>query len=203
MKDKELWNVLKVRWDFEGRLCGSVPMQKDLVGPWLQSRMGEVDPEVEAEVLETIDEAQDRVTLGFQKDENGIFVRGGTVKAHLKDSANQIKDILGIKNLRSKVANRIYVAEYRIYIERNGETLQEPDSSFDQPIHVITPRGPRNSLKTIGFVEKAYFIFTVKLLQDKEITREVLQSIFEYGGLHGYGGERGMGEGRYRAAILS
>jgi len=203
MNDLNLWEKIDVRWDFNDRLCGSVPMDPELVKPWLESRMAEVDPEVEAEVVETIDEAQTKVTLGFQKDESGLFVRGGTVKAHIKDCANQIKESVKIKNFRSKVANKVYVAEGRIYLYKDGDIAQKVDGTYDQPIHVITPRGPRNSLKTISYLQEAHINFTIKLLgEDKEVTREHLEAIFEYGSVHGYGGERGMGEGRYTAIIL-
>lgn len=201
----DMWETIDVRWDFRGRLCGSVPMKKELVRPWLEARNPQDINQAEKEVLETLDEAQERVTLGFQKDEEGLFVRGGTVKAHLKDCSNIIKDILKIKALRAKVANKIYVQEDRIHLHKEGQVgriAQKPDGNFDQPIHVITPRGPRNSLKTIGYLEGIHINFTLKLLQDKEITREILEAVFQYGEIHGYGGERGMGYGRYVATIL-
>ncbi len=197
------WKMYDVRWEFPEKLCGSVPMKKELVRPWLESRMKgeEVPEEVEKEVLETLDDEQEKVTLGFQKDEMGLFVRGGTVKAHLKDCANQVKDCLKIKNLRSKLANAVYVENYRIYLQRNGNILQDVDGTFDQPIHVITPRGPRNSLKTISYVEGVTLRFVVKMIPHGEVTLEVLDAVLEYGGMHGYLGERGMGEGRYQFDI--
>ena len=191
-----MWKNIEVKMVFLEKLCGSVPQNKEIVKRWLSVRKA---PEgAEEEVLETVEDSQEKVTLSFQKDEKGIFLRGGTVKAHLKDCSNQIKDVLGVKNLRSKIANKVFVQESRIYLKRNdSEYVFEVDGEFDQPIHVITGLGPRNALKTIRFLTKPNIEFTLKILEDKEVDIKIIEKIFEYGSIHGFGGERGMGEGRY------
>jgi len=207
-----MWKKFKVKMHFSGRLCGSVPQSKELVKPWLEARMPKNKPddseksieEIEAEVLESIEQAEERTILGFQKDENGLFVRGGTIKAHLKDCANQIKDHpeIKIKAFRAKVANKVYVGEYKVYLQNGSNIFQESTANFEQPVHVMTALGPRNALKIINYVESATMTFTLMILPDKEITLEKVTKIFEYGSIHGYGGERGMGEGRYNFEIL-
>jgi hypothetical protein len=214
---RRMWKKCKVTLHFPEKVCGSVPFHKELVSAWLTARApakkpeeGPTLPEMAAEVEETIEEAMEKVTLGFQGqvvngDKRELFVRGGTLKAHMKDCANQIKENLvdekekdlAIKALRSKVANKVYVDEYRVFFTRNGNRVLESSGSFEQPVHVITPKGPRNSLKIIHYLENVDLIFTLKYLEDDEVTKEVIEQIFEYGSLHGYGGERGMGEGRY------
>jgi len=191
-----MWKNIEVKMVFLEKLCGSVPQNKEIVKRWLSVRKA---PEgAEEEVLETVEDSQEKVTLSFQKDEKGIFLRGGTVKAHLKDCSNQIKDVLGVKNLRSKIANKVFVQESRIYLKRNdSEYIFEVDGEFDQPIHVITGLGPRSALKTIRFLTKPNIEFTLKILEDKEVDIKIIEKIFEYGSIHGFGGERGMGEGRY------
>ena len=200
-----MWKFYDVTLKFEGKLCGSVPLSKELIRPWLEGRKPNTKPdnarpleEIEEEVLATIQETEERTTLGFQQDKGDLFVRAGTIKAHLKDCANQIKDIVGIKALRSKVANKVFVDLDPVFILRqDGATVEEPDGEFERAVHVMTAQGPRNALKRIKYVERPVLKFTLCLLKDKEITGEVLRSIFEYGSIHGYGGERGMGEGRY------
>jgi len=205
-----MWQKAEVLMNFVGRLCGSVPLKKELVIPWLEARMPKEKPEegksieeIKKEVLESIEDIEEKVTLGFQKNGQGLFIRGGTVKAHLKDCANQIKDAIKpqIKNFRGKVANKVYTEEYFIYLLKNGESLQKEDGEFDQPVHVITMQGPRNALKTIRFLDMPSLKFRLMLMEDKEITPERIKEIFEYGSIHGYGGERGMGEGRYSFQI--
>ncbi len=207
----------KVEMSFKERLCGSVPLSKELVKPWLEARMPKKKPEdgksieeLEKEVNESNEEVIEKTTLGFQNFDGGLFVRGGTIKAHLKDCANQVKDILKIKALRSKIANKVYIEEYRVPIFKNGKQAVTADGDFQQPVHVMTALGPRNALKIIRYIEAAHFSFTMKILEDsmtneagkKVKTIDVVLSIFEYGRIHGYGGERGMGEGRYYRPVI-
>jgi len=207
-----MWKKFKISLKFENRLCASVPQCKELVRPWLEARAAKKMPdagpdldEMEKEVIETIDldEEVEKTTLNFQRDDKGLFVRGGTFKAHLKDCANQVKDVLKIKALRAKVANKVYIDEYRIYLRNGGSgILQESHGAFDQPVHVMTAMGPRNALKNINYVKNASMEFTLKILSpDKEVTPDIVEKILEYGAVHGYGGERGMGEGRYSFTI--
>lgn len=205
-----MWKIAVVTIRFIGRLCGSVPLKKEIVDAWLNARMpkgksedGKSIEEIKAEVLETIQETEEKVTLGFQQNENCLVVRGGTWKAHLKDCGNEIKRVFHpeIKALRSKIANKIYIDEYFIHLQKEGKDVSGCDGTFDQPVHVMTMLGPRNALKTIQYIERPTLIFHLKLLDDKEITAEVVQKIFEYGKVHGFGGERGMGEGRYEFEI--
>jgi len=203
-----MWNEIKVKMEFEEKLCGSVPQSKELVSAWLNARKPKTKPkdakpleEIEQEVLDSIQDAEERTTLSFERNDRGFFVRGGTIKAHLKDCANQIKDVVGVKAFRSKIANKIHVLEYHIYLHKNGSCVMESDGSFEQPVHVMTPLGPRNALKVIHYVEQATLEFTLKLLEDKEVKPGRIEKLFEYGSIHGYGGERGMGEGRYRYTL--
>jgi hypothetical protein len=192
---------------FTGRLCGSVPLSKDLVPIWLKSRMPAKKPEdgkpikeIEKEVQDSIEETEERVSLGFQQENGNLVVRGGTLKAHIKDCSLQVMDIVGVKAFRSKVANQVQVTEYFIPINKTRAKLcGEPDGSYEQPVHVVTRQGPLNALKVINYIDKPLLKFEIKVLNKKksEITEEVLRTILDYGSVHGYGGERGMQEGRY------
>lgn len=205
-----MWKTGQVVMNFVGRLCGSVPLNKDIVEGWLEARMPKEKPEegksieeIKKEVIESIEEVTEKVTLGFQKDGGVLVVRGGTIKAHLKDCANQIKDAITpkIKNFRGKVANKLYVEEYFVPLSKDGQLVNSEDGQYDQAVHVMTPQGPRNALKTIRFLYKPTLKFQLRLMKDSEITPERIKEIFEYGSIHGYGGERGMGEGRYTFQI--
>ncbi|MBA7671239.1 hypothetical protein ES703_79393 [subsurface metagenome] len=86
----------------------------------------------------------------------------------------------------------MYVEPERIYLDR-----KEPDGSENRVVHAMTRKGPRSSLKTIDFVENAKLNFTLKVLEDGIIDRDILKAIFEYGGTHGIGQERSQGWGQY------
>lgn len=219
-KVPELWRRYELTMNFTGRLCASVPQSKELVRPWLESRMPSKKPEdgksiaeLEAEMLEKIEQIEERTLLGFERidngDKKGLVVRGGTIKAHIKDCADQIKYALKIDALRSKVANKVYIAEYHVPILKSGALVSEHDDVFEQPVHVMTAQGPRNALKVIRFVRTPTLRCTLMLLNEAskelksgktrggEVNIDVIRAVLEYGTIHGYGGERGMGEGRY------
>lgn len=207
-KDKPMWQKYNVTMEFENKVCGSVPQSKELIRPWLEARMPKKEPddarpieELEEEVAASIDETVKKTTLGFQHDDNGLFIRGGTIKAHLKDCANQIKEFVGITNFKFKVANKVYIDEYRVYLMRNGDHITHEDDSYEQPIHFMTPKGPDNALKNIRYVNQPTLNFTIKIFQDTEVNIASLTKVFDYGSIHGYGGERGLGEGRYKFEI--
>jgi len=208
-KEQQMWNKFLVTMDFTYRLCGSVPQSKEIVRLWLDGRKPTKKPddakpieEIEKEVIEELEQIEEKTTLGFMKDDIGLWVRGGTIKAHLKDCSNQIKDFVGIKNFRAKLANSVYIEEYKVYLRNGKRIVQQSCNSYEQPVHVITRQGPRNALKIINYVIKPTLKFNLMLLSEyKELDIEAVEKVFDYGSIHGYGGERGLGEGRYTFTI--
>lgn len=212
VRSGNMWKKAKVRMTFTGRLCGSVPLKKEIVDGWLKARMPKEPPEegktleeIKQEVMDTIEEIQEKVTLGFQHNDKGLVVRGGTIKAHMKDCANQVKGVLKEKlgTFRAMVANKIYIDEYFVNLKKDGEFIKESTGVYDQPVHVFIPGvGPRNALKTIQYIEGAELEFHIRMMDDNELKEEQILYIFEYGSIHGYGGERSLGEGRYTFEIV-
>jgi hypothetical protein len=83
--------------------------------------------------------------------------------------------------------------------------VKAPSGQYDKPIHVKTMQGERSALKTFEYVEGAVMKFPLEVLTQPSgrqvISQEDLATIMEYGGTHGYGGERSDGEGRYEFTI--
>lgn len=198
---------------FTGYLCGSVPVAKDMIRPWLESRAPKRKPEsgpsldeLEAEVISTLPDEQNiedemaRITMGFQydEDEGAIFVRAGTLKAHLKDCALQVKDYLNHANFRSHVANKVYVQPDRLLVYRqDGSLVTTHDGYYDQPVHRTTRAGKISALKRIRYIERPVISCTLLVVNDGTISEEELRVLLDYGSIHGYGGERSLGQGQY------
>lgn len=220
----KLWTHYEVSMNFVGRLCGSVPLSTELVPAWIDARKareGVVKASdkpldvITEEVLQTLpgEEEQklmDLITLGFQRtningsEEKVLVVRGGTIKSHLKDCANQLRVPLGVTAFKSKVANKVYIEEPFVALRRNGIPITEEDNEYTQTVHTFSAKGPINALKLIRFAQCPVSLnFTMKLLRDPEkfVTVETMDRCFYYGSTHGYGGERSMGEGRYTWTI--
>lgn len=205
-----MWSKYQVTMEFTNKLMGGIPKNEEVIKAWINARKpseaqfakrlaaGEVmtpvavlAEEVAEEVGATSDEEQ-RAWCGFKSDEKGLYLDGYPAKAHLKDCANVLQKLLGVKALKSKVADRVYVEEDKLYLGK-----AEPDGYIEHPVHIMTMQGPRSALKRNDYVEKPILRFTLRVLEDNVITQELLESLFEYGSLHGFGAERGMGYGRY------
>lgn len=204
-----MFDVYQLEMEFVGRLMGSVPLKKELVRKWLEARApaqpkpGPSLDEIENEVLDTIEDVEamteEEVSLGFQQVNDVLVVRAGTIKAHLKDCARQLyaAKLVSVKNFRSKVANYVNVVPYWIPILKDGVPVREHDGWHEQAVHVITPQGPRSALKRIQYVEGVSLVCRLYVLRNPEVGEEELRKVLVYGGVHGYGGERSLGEGRY------
>lgn len=220
MDISKLWKYYRVRLHFITNLCASVPANKDLIDTWLKNRQprvrspgGKSIDEINEEVLATLAEQTEEQfnMLVFQRNPaNGrdLVVRAATLRAHMKDCARVISShmgkIEGEKSFAVKVKNCVYhdEKEYWIPILRPDlSQITEPDGQHEKPIHVTDARGrPMNALKCFEFIYPARIDFTIKVMFDA-IKQQDLETLFMYGGTHGYGGERSDGEGRYTFTI--
>jgi len=217
-----IWDIYHVEFNFYDSLCSSVPSNPEMITAWLEARSpaalppgGKTIKEITEEVLatiaegeETVEEQYERTLLIFQRHEGILAMRSATVRAHIKDCARQISSmhlgkIKGEKAFSTRIINGVYLDEkqYWLPILRNGEQLREPDAVREKPIHARGPRGiPINALKAFEYVNHVQLPFTLKVLKGSAV-QEDLEIIFMYGGVHGYAGERGDGEGRYDFTI--
>lgn len=174
---------------------------------------------------------QEHSMLVFQRHGGHLVVRMGTIRGHYKDCAGvlsreYIGKIEGEKSFLSRIKNCVYynpAVKWIPLLRPDGSFIAEADGSYDKPIHPMTRQGPISALKTFEFVEPPCSItFTLRVMNTqvrrsvvddvtKEKTTQIvtmqnvaeddLHYIFEYGGTHGYAGERGDGEGRYEYTL--
>ncbi len=215
-----MWSKVEVEMTFLTKLVGSVPADPNLQKKWLESRKPKNRPpssksieEVATEVLESTPEESEPTLHIFQRFEGGLALRMATVRAHLKECARTLSSLYigkveGEKSFSVKVLNGIYYPP-EVYwlpvLDGDGKLIAEPTGQYDKAIHFSNPRTGQklSAIKTMEFVEGA--VLKVPLLimtqpSGKLLVNETdLKHLFEYGGVHGYGGERGDGEGRYVA----
>ncbi len=205
----QMWLKYHVTIAFRSQFAASIPTNPDELWDMLQARKAsetelkrkkeDGEPIVALDKLaeEASDEAfmeepqvQGHVT--FKSDEIGLYYEERCVKSHIKDCANQIKGLLGMSALKSKVANRLYIEPSVIHLGR-----AEPDGYEIRLVHAWTPKGMINAVKKVDYVENATIEFTLKVLNDGVITEDIIRSIFDYGAAHGMGQERSQGWGKY------
>lgn len=145
----------------------------------------------------------------FKRDSEGIYAEARTEMGHIKDCATQVKGFFpGITALKARVANKVNPLPDRMLLYRKNEKgkeerIKEPDG-YETRFVQIPPRkgkGPASSPKLIDYVRKPIKRFYLQVLDDGVIPlprmEKILKTIYEYGGDHGEGQERGQGWGKY------
>lgn len=212
-----MWIRYRVTWNFLTDLCGSVPSDPEVVKAWTDARRPNKRPpesrsldQINEEVLTSIERGEDFdeascQILVFQRHGHACCVRSATIRAHIKDCARvlsgyQAKDD-NTRSFATRVINGLYhdPAEYWTPILRpDSSPVTKHDRERDLFVH---PRHGISALKRIEIINPARIVFTLLMLQaaggKNSIAEDDLHRLFQYGGVHGYGGERGNGEGRY------
>ena len=202
-----MWLRYQVELQMTGRFAASLPRTREQISDMLEHRMpvnppddyipiDELTEEV-AEKVGLIEEDQEEVKFGwatFPKDDTGLYYEGRCIRGHLKDCAAQVRGFLEpeVKALKAKVANKVYVMTDVIPLG-----AKEPAGTEARYVQVVTRLGPRSTIKYVEYLEKPSLVFELKVLNDGVITPEILNTIFEYGSIHGMGQERSQGWGRY------
>jgi hypothetical protein len=211
----ELWTPYQVRWEFLTRICAN----PELIRAWIDARQPRVKPagalsiqEINEEVVASIERGEGEADesysmLVFQRHEGVLVQRAGTVRAHIKDCAGvlsrqYIGRIKGERSFEKRVLDGVYhdpAAPYWLPLRRpDGQLITNADGAFDKPIRAIGPYGRRfNALKRFEYVDPPVLLEFRLLVLGRSVSRTDLENIFNYGGVHGYAGERGDGEGRY------
>lgn len=219
-----MWKYYDVELHFTTPFASGTPKNPRDIEAMLEARMPAKPPEDAvplpelAEQIATEVEAEPEVERGyatFKRDDKGLYYEARCVRAHLKDCSNQLQIFLGIKALKAKVANHVYVQPVKLYLGKTKpdaaavmerppdepwkiiDVVPDPDGNEIRIVHAMTMKGPRSSLKTIDYVDNGVLKFTLKVLDDRVIKRDILEAIFEYGGTHGIGQERSQGWGQY------
>lgn len=211
--NKPLWQLYAVRFNFLTSLCGSVPANPDLVRIWLESRTPTVRPpqgktiaQIQEEVFSTIateaieEEEIPKSLLVFQRIEGKLVVRAGTIRAHMKDCARRVGQyyvgkIAKEKAFSTRFIDTVYPDERQYWLPilaSDGTPVKDVDGIKDKAVH--TWQG--NALKSIEWIMTPRIDFKLKVLGGA-VKEDDIRTVFSYGGVHGYGGERGDGEGRY------
>jgi len=206
-----MWTKYDVELQMVGRFAASIPKTPEEIQAMLEHRMPLNPPEDYTPIEELATDVAEKVTpyeggegelkygwATFLRDETGLYYEGRCVRGHLKDCANQVKGVLSppVKALKAKVANKVYVMTDVISLW--ATEIAGTETRF---VQVMTPAGPRSTIKYIDYMEKPTLNFRLNVLDDGVITEDILKKVFEYGSIHGMGQERSQGWGRYTFKI--
>jgi len=218
MSKIEMWSEYDAEWTFITKLCASVPANPNVRDAWIKARMAKDRPlggktiqEIHEEVVSTLadrpeEDLEQASLLVFQEINKGLVLRADTIRAHLKDCAKvlsyqYIEKLQGHKSLAVLVKNGVYPnpSQYWIPIlQPEGKPVTEADGRLERFVHTTNPKtgAPINAIKCFEWIQPACIKFQLQVLGGC-VQQEDLETLMEYGGVHGYGGERSAGEGKY------
>lgn len=181
--------------------------------------------EIQEEVLKTIAEQEpiEFTSNVFQQVDGCLVVRTDNVRAHMKDcarvlSSKYIGKLEGEAAFSSRIIDCVYPEKHQYWtpiLKADGTPFTKATGSIEKAVHIKDRAGSRSALKRFEYVEGAILevILCViakprqtKVKKAKDVEASVakpavsevdLYTLFDYGGTHGFGPERGAGEGRY------
>ena len=205
------WNDYRLAITVD-RLVAGVPAKEKMLDSWLETRAArmKVPAEMPAELAAVPltpsaareEHAATAAQLSAEEIHGVVFYRlpdgtpgyeGRCLKGALKEAANILKDALGVKAFRSKVAERIFVLEKVI-------AITVPVQVDDRPLTVMTMQGPRTSIKRFEYADNVPLTFTIRVLDDgvsKVGSQEQLEAMLEYMRFNGIGSDRSQGSGTF------
>ena len=206
------WQRYQVILHMVGWFGASIPRTPNEIRNMLNHRMPTTIPEgavpmeeLAEQVIAEVgaDEEQPPGWATFKRDAQGLYYEGRTVRGHLKDCALQVQGFYpAVKNFRAKFVNRVYIQDDKIRLLREGQLVTVIDGTETRFIQVMTRQGPRSAIKYLDYVDQPHLTFVVQIMDDGVIKLEHLQTVLDYGSMHGMGAERSQGWGRYTVAAV-
>ena len=98
----------------------------------------------------------------------------------------------GVKNLRSKIENLVFIEPRQIPLSVVGE-----ETICERPLRGMTAQGPRTALARSEELQPGtYFECIIRVFGDV-ITENILRDLLSYGAQRGFGQWRNGGHGRF------
>jgi hypothetical protein len=179
-----------VKLTFISPILGSAPSNKDVYENYVASKHPETNPEqVAAESALIPEELPQTGKTIFRVDPEtkGLIFLPHQIRGFLKESASAITG-KGLTAYKSKIDKWVFVSPDKIFIKRNGEIITKADTTCERPLRAVTAQGPRVSLLSSEKIEAGAtveFDLMVLPLGQKEITKELLESWFDYAQFQG------------------
>ncbi|MGH6877047.1 MAG: hypothetical protein ACREHV_06655 [Rhizomicrobium sp.] len=194
---KELWRYWQLTVEVD-RLTGGIPANPKLLDAWLEANGAPAEARAEQAATQAQLQGQEveEHTSAFARDAEGHpCYESRCMKAALKEAANILKEQIGVRNARSKLAEQVFVGPKLV-------PIHAPVKVEERVIHVMTRMGPRDSLKRYEFAEGVPLQFDLKGLLGGAFGTEELTTLVEYLRDGGIGADRSQGSGTISAFEL-
>lgn len=184
----------RLRITFTGPLLGTQPGKDTPASAYLAQKAKDANPDLDmSDEAQTLPDMIKEGTTGFHRDVEGRpLLYNYHVKGLLKECGEVLNgDVGGMKNLKSKIDNTVFVQPRQIRIQTDKEITH-----LERPLRAMTMQGPRTSLARSEMIaEGAVIECVVKVIETAKVkwTEDHLRQLLDYGQMKGFGQWRNSG----------
>jgi len=198
----------KYRLTFTEMVLGTLP-GRSLYEKYILPKAPVPDDAETISELDTVPDDEEngkQIVTRFHRDMDGLYLIDYQIKGFLKEAANNLKEHLsnaktkkaGIKNLRSKVDNYLFVFPRYIWL------ASDPDGEYCRPLRAQTAQGPRVTIAVSEYVNPGRSIeISLDLFPGTEISWTTVEEMLDYGKYKGIGQFRNGSYGRFTWELVA
>jgi len=188
-------NRYKLEITFTCPILGSQPGSDTPAAEYLKSKVAKDRPDLDlTDETGTLPEELQKGTTGFRRDKKGKpILMNYQIKGLIKECAQVMNEMDGIRALRSKIDNLVMVSPRQIPIVM-------PDGGkitiLERPLRAMTAQGPRTSLaRSEQIPEGSYVKCELMVIESPKvkIQEKHLRDLLDYGCFKGLGQWRNSG----------
>lgn len=181
-----------VRITFTTPVLGTQPT-KDVATKYIGEKFKDNGGELPEDEVETLPDMVEKGTTAFHRLNDKPILYDYQVKGFLKEAGRIFNGLHGVKNLKSKIENLVFVYPRRIpLVMPEGAKIEH----LERPLRAETAQGPRTALARSEMIPEGTH-FDIELeVYDGEVTEEILRDLFTYGARKGLGQWRNGSYGR-------
>jgi hypothetical protein len=174
-------------------VLGSQP-QHNVASEYLGAKFEQGGGELPDDELATLDETVDKGTTAFHKLDGCPIFYDYQVKGFVKEAGRIFNGLHGVKNLRSKIDNLLFVTPRQIpLIVPDGAGIEY----LERPLRAETAQGPRVALARSEMLPAGTAFRCSLEVYEGPITEDVIRDLLTYGSRKGLGQWRNGGYGRF------
>jgi len=180
----------RLRVTFTTPILGTQP-QKDIAVEYLMSK---VEPQETADELDTLPEALEKGTTAFHKLNGKPIYYDYHIRGFLKNAGSVFNGLRGVRNLRSKVENLVFVKprQIELHLPDGGEI-----TFCQRSLRAMTAQGPRTSIARSEQLPAGTWFECVLNVYDGPISEALLRDLLSYGENVGFGQWRNGSYGQF------